>query len=216
MKITVAARKGGVGKTTTAVHLAAYLATTGNGQTVLVDGDPNRSALKWAARGQHTGKSLPFACVDVLALGDYFMEHGLPQHLVIDTKAHPDLEDLDALARHCDLMVIPSTPDALSLDTLPLLLNDLRQIEARCQYAFLLTAIPPHPSTSGKDARQFLSGYGAPLLSRGVRRFAAFEKAPLEGCAVNQVKGDRNAAIAWRDYCAVSTEILSLSAAHAT
>ena len=40
--ITVAADKGGVGKTTTAVHLDAYLQT--RAATVLIDGDPNRSA----------------------------------------------------------------------------------------------------------------------------------------------------------------------------
>ena len=44
MFITVASYKGGVGKTTTAVHLAAYLQTLA--ATLLIDGDPNRSATK--------------------------------------------------------------------------------------------------------------------------------------------------------------------------
>jgi len=43
MIITVASFKGGVGKTTTAIHLAAFL--QGQGRTLLVDADPNRSAL---------------------------------------------------------------------------------------------------------------------------------------------------------------------------
>ena len=59
MLITVAGFKGGVGKTTSAVHLACYLAKKGS--TLLVDGDPNRSATGWSKRGQ-----LPFKVVDLI------------------------------------------------------------------------------------------------------------------------------------------------------
>jgi chromosome partitioning protein len=57
MIITVASFKGGVAKTTTAVHLAAYLQD--RSPTLLIDGDPNRSATGWSRRGQ-----LPFKVVD--------------------------------------------------------------------------------------------------------------------------------------------------------
>jgi chromosome partitioning protein len=49
MIITITALKGGVGKTTTAIHLAAYLET--NLPTLLVDVDKNRSALVWSREG---------------------------------------------------------------------------------------------------------------------------------------------------------------------
>ncbi|HBB36204.1 MAG TPA: hypothetical protein DDZ80_14775 [Cyanobacteria bacterium UBA8803] len=54
MKIlTVTGYKGGVGKSVTAVHLATFFSDLGN--TVLVDGDPNRTSLGWNSRGK-----LPF------------------------------------------------------------------------------------------------------------------------------------------------------------
>ena len=49
MIVTVASFKGGVGKTTTAIHLAAFL--QGYAETLLIDADPNRSAQSWASRG---------------------------------------------------------------------------------------------------------------------------------------------------------------------
>jgi chromosome partitioning protein len=50
MIVTVASHKGGVGKTTTAVHLAAYLQTLA--PTLLLDGDDTRNATAWSQRGE--------------------------------------------------------------------------------------------------------------------------------------------------------------------
>ena len=84
MIITVASFKGGVGKTITAVHLSAYLALQGD--TLLIDGDPNRSATGWAKRG-----SLPFKVVDERQAAKYARTYS---NIVIDTQARPEDEDL--------------------------------------------------------------------------------------------------------------------------
>ena len=59
MIVTVTSYKGGVGKTTTSIHLAAYLQRLA--PTLLVDGDGIRSATKWSQRG--TGQGLPFKVI---------------------------------------------------------------------------------------------------------------------------------------------------------
>src|SRR3954470_14069299 len=60
MRIVVLSRKGGVGKSTTAIHLGGYLAEVfeGGDDVLLVDTDPSRNALRWAKRGR-----LPFRVV---------------------------------------------------------------------------------------------------------------------------------------------------------
>src|SRR6266498_4481016 len=55
MILTIAQYKGGVGKTTTAFHFAAYFQM--QAPTLLLDSDPNRNAIEWAQRG---GENIPF------------------------------------------------------------------------------------------------------------------------------------------------------------
>ena len=107
MIITVASFKGGVAKTTTAVHLAAYLQRLA--PTLLLDGDPNRQALVWDAAGQ-----MPFKVADILQSAKHAADYGVGRgHVVIDTEARPGPDDFKALAEGCDLLVIPAAPRAV-------------------------------------------------------------------------------------------------------
>lgn len=196
MIVTVASFKGGVGKTTTAIHLAAYF--QGWGETLLIDADPNRSALGWASRGE-----LPFTVVDEWQAGQQLRPY---THVVIDTQARPTSEDLHLLLASCDLLVVPTTPDILALDALTLTVNALRSYETR--YRILLTAIPPKPSRAGEEVRDVLLEAHLPLFDRSIRRYAAYQKAALAGVPVYDIK-DAKAELAWQDYKAVGQEILN-------
>ena len=198
MIITVASFKGGVGKTTTAIHLAAFF--QGQGKTLLIDADPNCSALGWASRGD-----LPFPVVDqwqAEAQSDTY------EHVIIDTQARPTTEDLAALAGSCDLLVLPTMPDILSLDALVLTIEYLKSIRTS-QYRILITSIPPKPSRAGDEVKQLLKDADIPLFEMGIGRLAAFQKAAMQGVPVYDVK-DQRSEQGWQYYEAVGNEILNL------
>ncbi|MBD1918450.1 MULTISPECIES: ParA family protein [Cyanophyceae] len=197
MIVTVASFKGGVGKTTTAIHLAAFL--QGYAETLLIDADPNQSALAWASRGE-----LPFLVVDQWQARELPAPHG---HVVIDTQARPIAADLALLAASCDLLVLPSTPDILALDALAIMVEHLVKLPV-APYRILLTMIPPYPSRAGAEVRTMLMTTGLPLFVGGIRRYSAFQKAALAGTAVYDVK-DPKAEVGWQDYMAVGKEILT-------
>ena len=194
MNVAIVGHKGGCGKTTTSIHIAAYL--QGKGRTMLVDGDPNRSASGWAARG-----SLPFAVADETTAD----AHGFA-HVVFDTQARPLPRDLEALADRCDLLIIPTTADALALDALTGTVETLRQLRIT-KFRVLLTLVPPRPSRDGDEARQTLREWKLPTFTGRIRRLVAFQKAALAGCVVHEV-ADPRAAWGWKDYMTVGKELL--------
>ncbi|MEO0768568.1 MAG: ParA family protein [Cyanobacteria bacterium J06649_4] len=196
MIITLASFKGGVGKTTTAVHLSAYLQR--NAPTLLVDGDPNRSAMTWANPG-----NLPFKTVTDVQMAKYIRKF---EHIVIDTQARPTKEDLAELSDSCDLLILPTTPKALDLDALLRTVDTLQTLEAN--FLVLLTIIPPRPSQAGKEAREMLAAENVPLFDTEIRRFVAFERAPLEGVIVKDYDNPRSG-VAWEGYEALGKEVMA-------
>jgi chromosome partitioning protein len=172
MIITVTAYKGGVGKTTTSVHLAGCLSDSG--KTLLIDGDANRSILQWNESG-----FFPFAVanIDNADLEGY-------DYVVIDTAAHPSLDDLVTLSANSDLMIIPSTPDALALGTTVQIINDLSDVT----YKVLLTIVPPRPSKAAKEAKKSLAQAKIPVFKTEIPRLVAFQKAALAEKLVRDTK----------------------------
>lgn len=194
--VTVTGYKGGCAKSTSAIHIATFF--SGLGDTVLVDGDPNRTAIAWSQRGK-----LPFVVVDERKAMKVVQGRDF---LVIDTPARPDSEDLKELASGCDLLVLPTQPDVVSLEPMLQTANDLG---STATYKVLLTIVPPKPSREGETVRSELIANGIPVFQTMIRRSAGFQKAALEGVPIRDVSDSRSR-LAWLDYQALGKEILEV------
>ena len=200
MIVTVTSYKGGVGKTTTAIHLAAYLQR--EAPTLLVDGDAIRSATKWSHRG--TGAGLPFRVTSHAQMMKHIRDY---EHILIDTEGNPTDDDFKDLAESCDVLVVPAVPESVATDGLTHTLAKLHDLKSQT-YRVLLTMVPPKPRIDGDQLRAILVENSVPVFKAEIPRLAAFEKAAAEGVPVYSVRDER-AGRAWEAYAAAGKEILN-------
>lgn len=192
--ITVTGFKGGCSKSTTAIHLAAFLSSLGN--VVLVDGDANQTALDWAQRG-----SMPFDVVPEKAMAKALKGR---DYVVIDTPARPKSSDLEDLSEGCDLLILPTTPDVVSLGPM---IQTAKALKG-ATYRGLITIVPPKPSREGETMQRDLRESGFPVFDTMIRRAAGFQKAALAGVPISELTGrDR---LGWLDYEALGKEVLGV------
>lgn len=195
--------KGGVGKTSSAVHIAGHLST--KGETIAVDGDDrNRSLMTWAAGG-----NLPFRAMSLMeALSSR------SDYMVVDVRGGlPDVELFD-LARSCDLLLIPANPEVMSLDGMRRTF-DVLQEEAersgqpwRAAIAAVLTMV--RPGRKLDEARAALKALNIPVLEATVRASEAFKDASTNAVLVKDVRSNALAPACWMDYANVVEESLTL------
>lgn len=201
MTISVASYKGGCGKTTTSIHLAAYLAKHA-GPTLLVDADPNRQSTFWASF-----EKLPFPVateLEAVRIAAGF------EHLIFDTKARVERQEVDSINRASDLIIVPCPPDALAAHA-ALQLTDTLTAMGSSKYRVLIT-MAPHESYR-IQCEALLQEKGVPYFASSIRRLVAFQKAAASGELVQNVEDDR-AGAAWEGYRDLGKEIERLYFRH--
>lgn len=105
--VSLISTKDGVGKTVSAIHIAAQFSEIG--ETLVVDGDAPRSATLWSKPSR-----LPFKVIPERQLSKELTDSKY-DYVVLDTEANPTDADLRELAAGSDLTIIPSIPGALCL-----------------------------------------------------------------------------------------------------
>jgi chromosome partitioning protein len=183
--ITIAGQKGGVGKTTLAVHIAAEWAARGK-RVLLVDADPQRTALTWgevAAEQGHKGPS-------VIAMGD-----NLRSQLPAVSEGY-DITIVDCPPRHgkrqtwaiavSELTILPcgpTSPDVWALAESVDLVNDVAALRPEMRAVILITRKDPRTLVA-KEARAALSSAGLLILNSELASRITYPEAITAGQGV--------------------------------
>jgi chromosome partitioning protein len=162
MRIAVVNLKGGTAKTTTAVYLAHGLSLFGS--TLLVDADPQGSALSWS----ETAEDMPFPVVAMPVtnlhrqLGELADRY---DHLVVDTPPGHDSIVASAL-RTVDVALVTLQPTVMDVDRLNAtleLVEAARALNDDLHVHILLTRVR-RGTRSQRDVRELLGDEGLPIL----------------------------------------------------
>lgn len=184
MLIALLNQKGGVGKTTLAVHLSTALALQGR-RVLLVDADPQGSALDWSASRQ-TEPLFP-----VIGLPTKNLHKEIPAHtahyddIVIDGPPRVN-EVARAAILASDLVLIPVQPspyDVWAAKEIMDLLNEASVYKEMQKSAFVINRKIVNTAI-GRDVADALAGYQHPVLSATVCQRVAFAESAAQGSTV--------------------------------
>ena len=207
MIISFLNQKGGVGKTTLAIHIADSLSRKDK-KVLLVDADPQASALDWAENSDN---------------GNRFSVVGLPKktlrselrtietdydYVIVDGPPRVHEIAMAAIAAS-DLIVIPVQPspfDVWSLKDIVDLVNEVKTINEHLKTVLVINRKIVNTAI-GRDVVNALADYNFPILTTAICQRVAYAESIALGQTVLNTNSDMKAS---EEIQALTNEILEV------
>jgi chromosome partitioning protein len=201
--IALVQRKGGVGKTTLAVSVAAELHRRGS-SVALIDSDPQLSASQWAALG-----NLQFPIYQVILNDQMTVDwardvravaanHG---HVIIDTA--PSMRAVSTSIAIANIAMVPCTPSGLDLDstvkTLEII-NQIRKLRGGYPKVILIPNRVDPRTSEGKQLVAELASFGE-VVSSTVGYRIGFVRAFSDGHSIHEMANGQEGHGEIQDLC---------------
>ena len=206
MIISVQNQKGGVGKTTLAIHIS-YVLSSSNKRVLLIDADPQGSSRDWAAAREDeppfsvVGLDRPTIHRDLKSLSEGY------DHVVID--GPPRVTDLARSAIiAADLVVIPIQPspyDVWAVQEVINLIQEALVFKENLKSVFVINRKIVNTAI-GRDVVEALSEYSIPVATAQICQRVIFAESAARGQTV--IECERNSA-ASKEVKALVKELLT-------
>jgi len=182
--IAIISQKGGAGKTTLAIHLAAAAQDAGT-IALIVDTDPQATASQWAAWRQDKPPEVIDSPPPRLAVKIRQAREQGAQWIVIDTPPHAD-SAARAAVEVADLVLIPCRPSAFDLSAIETTAKLVQLLRKPAYVVFV--AGPPNAFRVYQEAGELVESYGTRPCPLQIPDRAAYRHASAEGRTVMELE----------------------------